>query len=102
MAAPGASWATIDLSASPPAITFPARYNAAVDLVDRHVIEGRAAAPAYRDDRGRYSYVELAARVDGAGAHLQQLGLEPEQRVLLMLQDTIEFPSLFLDRKSVV
>jgi benzoate-CoA ligase len=101
MAAAGVSWATIDLTASPPTVAFPARYNAAVDLVDRHVTQGRGDAPAYRDDHGWYSYGELAARVDAAGAHLRQLGVEPEQRVLLMLHDAIEFPSLFLGAMKI-
>jgi benzoate-CoA ligase len=76
--------------------TFPARYNAAVDLVDRHIVEGRGARIAYRDDRGSYSYGELAERVDAAGAALATLGVEPEQRVLLLLHDTIDFPAVFL------
>jgi benzoate-CoA ligase family protein len=75
---------------------FPPRYNAAVDLVDRHVAEGRGARLAYRDDRGRYSYAELLQRVDAAGGALAALGIEPEERVLLLLHDTIDFPALFL------
>jgi non-ribosomal peptide synthetase component F len=75
---------------------FSARYNATVDLVDRHVAEGRGARLAYRDDRGSYSYAELSARVDAAGGALAALGIEPEQRVLLLLLDTIDFPAVFL------
>ncbi|MCU1282759.1 MAG: Benzoate-CoA ligase [bacterium] len=75
---------------------FPPRYNAAVDLVDRHVTEGRGARIAYRDDRGTYRYAELLQRVDAAGGALAALGIEPEQRVLLLLHDTIDFPAVFL------
>ncbi|MDB4969024.1 MAG: Benzoate-CoA ligase [Myxococcales bacterium] len=89
-------YASIDLTASPPAITFPSTYNAAVDLVDRHVAEGRGARVAYHDDRGSYSYAELSKRVDGAGQALRALGVAPEQRVLLVMLDTIDLPALFL------
>ncbi len=79
-----------------PAPHFPPVYNAAVDLVDRHVAEGRGERVAFIDDRGSYTYAELARRVDAAGHALLGLGLEPEQRVLLLLLDTIDFPAVFL------
>jgi benzoate-CoA ligase family protein len=75
---------------------LPERYNAAADLVDRHVAEGRGTRIAYRDDRGAYSFAELRQRVDAAGQALRALGIEAEQRVLLLLLDTIDFPALFL------
>jgi benzoate-CoA ligase family protein len=74
----------------------PAVYNAAVDLVDRHLAEGRGARIAYHDDHGSYRYAELAQRVDAAGAALAAAGVEPEQRVLLLLRDSIDFPAVFL------
>jgi benzoate-CoA ligase family protein len=101
MRAVGAAFSTIDLRANPPSITFPSRYNAAADLVDRHLADGRGAAPAYRDDHGQYSYAELAARVDGAAHQLRALGVEAEQRVLMIVQDGIEFPSLFLGAMKI-
>jgi benzoate-CoA ligase len=93
--APMSAYATVE-PGDPPRVSFPASYNAAVDLVDRHVDAGRGARVAYRDDRGAYSYAELRQRVDAAGHALAALGVEPEQRVLLLLHDTIDFPSLFL------
>src|SRR5262245_59181361 len=71
-------------------------YNATTDLLDRHLAEGRGARIAYRHERGTTTYAELAQRVDAAGQALRALGLEPEQRVLLLLQDTIDFPAVFL------
>jgi benzoate-CoA ligase family protein len=71
-------------------------YNAAADLVDRHLAEGRGASIAYRDDRGVYTYAELAERVNRAGNALAELGIEPEHRVLLLMLDTIDFVALFL------
>ncbi len=75
---------------------FPPVYNAAADLVDRQIVAGRGARLAYRDDRGAYTYEELRQRVDAAGLALRALGVEPEQRVLLLLLDTIDFPATFL------
>src|SRR5579884_708495 len=77
-------------------LDFPPVYNAAVDLVDRHVTAGRGGRIAYRDDGTTYTYAELRERVDRAGQALAGLGIEPEQRVLLLLLDTIDFPSVFL------
>jgi benzoate-CoA ligase family protein len=89
-------YAEIDLHGSPPRVTFPRRYNAAVDLVDRHLAEGRADRIAYRDDRSQLTYRELAERVNRAGNALLNLGIQPEQRVVLLMLDTLDFPAVFL------
>ena len=75
---------------------FPRQYNAAEDLVDRHLAEGRQDRIAFRDDRGALTYGELARHVNRAGNALLALGIEPEQRVVLLLQDTTDFPAVFL------
>jgi benzoate-CoA ligase len=79
-----------------PQIALPRDYNAAVDLIERNLKAGRGGKVAFRDDRGAYTYAELAERVDRAANALRGLGLEPEQRVLLCLIDTIDFPTMFL------
>ena len=89
-------YAVLDPTTSPPRATFPRSYNAAVDLVDRHVAEGRGARIAYRDDRTQLSYAELAERINRAGCMLRELGVQMEQRVLLVMLDTVDFPALFL------
>jgi benzoate-CoA ligase family protein len=94
-------FSTVDHSQAPPKIDFPAVYNAACDLVDRHVDEGRGARTAYHDDRGRYTYQDLKDRVDAAGNILRSLGVLPEQRVLLLLLDTVDFPALFLGAMKI-
>jgi benzoate-CoA ligase len=86
----------IDDSASPPRVELPAIYNAAVDLVDRHVREGRGDRVAVIDDGGATTYRELAALSDRAAAALAALGVQPEQRVALCLLDTVDFPIAFL------
>ena len=71
-------------------------YNAAVDLVERNLAAGRGGKSAFIDDRGRYSYGELAERVSRFANVVRRLGLHPEQRILLCLHDTIDFPTAFL------
>jgi benzoate-CoA ligase family protein len=77
-------------------VSFPRPYNAAVDLVDRHVAEGRAGRIAVRDDRGDYTYGDLHDRVARAAGALKDLGLEIEQRVMMCMLDTVDFPAVFL------
>jgi len=79
-----------------PNFTVPRDYNAAVDLIARNLDAGRGDKVAFIDDRGSYTYRQLAERVDRAANALRRLGLEPEQRVLLCLLDTIDFPTVFL------
>ena len=71
-------------------------FNAAVDLIERNLRAGRAGKLAFRDDRESLTYGELAERVDRCANLLRDLGLEPEQRVLLLLLDTVDFPVAFL------
>ena len=86
----------VDQSVSPPDIRIPRNYNAAFDLVERNLVAGRADKIAYIDDAGRYSYGELAERVNRAANALTGLGLEMESRVMLAHLDTIDFPAVFL------
>ena len=49
---------------NPPRIHIPREYNAAYDLIERNLLAGRAGKTVYIDDAGRYSYGELAERVN--------------------------------------
>jgi benzoate-CoA ligase len=91
---PGLSSA--DHSVSPPVLDIPREYNAAVDLIERNLRAGRAEKLAYVDDDGSCTYAELAERVDRCATALAELGLQPEQPIMLCLQDTIDFPTAFL------
>jgi benzoate-CoA ligase len=91
---PGLSSA--DHSVSPPIIEIPRQYNAAHDLIERNLLAGRGPKIAYIDDHGHYSYAELAERINRCANALVELGLQPEQRILLCLQDTVDFPTAFL------
>src|SRR5690349_1118656 len=87
---------TSDHGHSPPRIDFPREYNAAHDLIERNLAAGRAERIAYIDDRGACSYGELAEGVNRFANALIGLGLRREERVLLCLHDTIDFPTAFL------
>jgi benzoate-CoA ligase len=88
--------AAVGSASTTPNVTIPRDYNAAVDLVDRNLAAGRGDKPAFIDDAGTYTYRQLAERVDRAANAFRGLGIEPEQRVLLCLLDTIDFPTMFL------
>jgi 4-hydroxybenzoate-CoA ligase len=70
-------------------------YNAAVDFVDRNVREGRGAKTAFIDPARNMTYGELLDQVSRVGPMLARLGVEQENRIALVLLDTVEFPVLF-------
>ncbi len=74
--------------------TIAREYNAAERLLDRH--EGRANKVAYIDDAGSLTYGELARRVGRFASALQRIGVRPEERVLLAMLDTVDWPVAFL------
>jgi benzoate-CoA ligase len=60
-------------------------------FIDRHVREGRAEKVAVRCNESSYTYGALASDVNRVGNGLLSLGLQDEQRVLLLLPDCPEF-----------
>jgi benzoate-CoA ligase family protein len=78
------------------AAAIPRDYNFAADILKRNLDAGRAAKTAYIDDRGSYSYGDLAERVERFGNVLRTLGMRREERVLICLADTIDWPTAFL------
>ena len=70
-------------------------YNAAVDFVDRNVAEGRGDKTACIDPARNITYGELRYAAARIGPMLTRLGIEPENRIALILLDTVEFPILF-------
>ena len=87
--------ASVDRSTSPATIRLPWDYNAAVEFIDANLVNGRSAKIAFIDDAGRYTYGELAERVNRAGNALRALGAGLETRVLMCMLDDIDFPSVF-------
>jgi 4-hydroxybenzoate-CoA ligase len=69
--------------------------NAVSWFVDRHRLEGNAARLAFRDPWRALTYGELAAETSRFAGALLQAGVERERRVVLLLQDTVDFPIAF-------
>src|SRR5258708_22708930 len=87
---------TSALSAVNPAGAITRVYNFADDIWRRTLDAGRASKPAFTDPRGSWTYGELAERVLRFGHMLRNLGIAPEDRILLCLTDTIDWPTAFL------
>jgi benzoate-CoA ligase len=85
-----------DHSVIPPLVDIPRAYNAAHDLIERNLQAGRRDKVAYLDISGAHTYGELAERVNRFANALVGLGMQREQRVLLCLHDTIDFPVALL------
>jgi benzoate-CoA ligase len=66
-------------------------FNAAVHFIDRHVAEGRGAHLAIECGEARISYGEVQQHVNRCGNALRDIGVRPEDRVLLLLLDGPEF-----------
>jgi len=85
---------TLDARAAIDAI--PCSYNFAADIIARNLKAGRANKPVFVDPRGSWTYGQLAERVDRFGHVLRSLGVRREERILLALLDTIDWPTAFL------
>jgi benzoate-CoA ligase len=77
-------------------IDIPRQYNAAYDLIQRNLQAGRGDKVAFIDDQGEYSYADLDRRSSRVANALKTLGVAREQRILLCIHDTIDFPAVFL------
>src|SRR5437868_12110713 len=90
----------VDAKAEAPAPTavgaIPRNYNFAADILDRNLKAGRADRPVFIDPRGTWTYGQLADRVARFAASLRTLGIRREERVLIALHDTIDWPTAFL------
>jgi benzoate-CoA ligase family protein len=72
-------------------ISLPENFNAASYFVDRNVLEGRGQKIAVECGDERVTYRQLLERTNRVGNALRELGVRPEERVLLLLLDTPEF-----------
>ena len=80
----------------PSAAMVPRDYNFSADILKRNIDAGRADKIAFIDHRDKYSYGDLADRVERFGHVLRALGVRSEERVLICLLDTIDWPIAFL------
>ena len=71
-------------------------FNASEYLLDRHVRAGRGERLALTGVAGDVSYAELTERVKHAARGLRGLGLQPEQRVVMVMTDSPEFVVTYL------
>src|SRR6266540_6739572 len=74
---------------------LPVRYNVST-VLDRNLEAGRGGNVAVRSGDAQLTYERLLADACAAGRALRALGLQREQRVLLVLDDTPAFPAAFL------
>lgn len=72
-------------------LQLPAIFNVATTYVDANVVAGRGATTAFHYQGRQITYDEVLAQVNRAGHAFQALGVEPEQRVALLLLDCPEF-----------
>ena len=72
------------------------RFNACEYLLDRRVKDGDGGRVAITGSGGELSYVQLLDRVQRTAAALRELGLEPEQRVVMVMADSPDFVAVYL------
>ena len=70
-------------------------YNAVTDFVDAPVARGLAAKVAFIDAESSLTYGELQTRTCRFASALRDLGLRPEERLALLLFDSVDFPVAF-------
>ncbi|MBM4278892.1 MAG: AMP-binding protein, partial [Deltaproteobacteria bacterium] len=69
----------------------PERFNAADYFIDENIRQGRSQKVAIYSAEKNYTYDEVYQSVNRCGNLLKTLGVEMENRVLLLLQDSPEF-----------
>lgn len=72
-------------------ITFPEQFNMATYFLDARIEEGLGGKVAVYCGDKRYTYAEVQQMANRMGNALARLGVEMEDRVLIVLPDSIEF-----------
>ncbi len=72
-------------------LEIPENLNIADYYLDRNLTVGRGDNTAIYYKEKTYSYAQIAALSNRVGNVLKQLGVEPEDRVLLAINDSPEF-----------
>jgi 4-hydroxybenzoate-CoA ligase len=70
-------------------------YNAVADLIDAQMARGLAGKTAFADADRALTYGELQERTCRFASALKAIGLHPEERLALLLYDTVDFPVAF-------
>src|SRR3984893_18357315 len=71
-------------------------YNAVTYLLDRNIDEGRADKLAYTDTVSELTYRDLQQQSCRVANLLRRLGVRREERVAMIMLDTVDFPIVFL------
>jgi len=71
-------------------------YNAVTYLLDRNIDEGRANKLAYTDTVSELTYGQLQRESRRVANMLRRLGVRREERVAMIMLDTVDFPAVFL------
>lgn len=75
-------------------------YNAVGDFVDANVARGLGDTIAFVDSERSLTYGELQARSCRFATALKALGLAQENRIVLALHDTVDYPVAFWARSA--
>ena len=93
---PQASANSLDQSATGnPALALPERYNAGVGFLDGALEKGWGERIAIRAPGRQWTYAQLNEMANRTGNALRALGVEMEQRVALLLYDSVELAASF-------
>ncbi|MCA1456917.1 benzoate-CoA ligase family protein [Bradyrhizobium sp. BRP22] len=71
-------------------------YNAVTWLLDRNVDEGRGDKLVFDDTVSQLTYAELQRQTRRLANLLRHLGVRREERVAMIMLDTVDFPIVFL------
>jgi 4-hydroxybenzoate-CoA ligase len=71
-------------------------YNAVTWLLDRNVDEGRAEKLAFTDTVSELTYGQLQKQSCRVANLLRRLGVRREERMAMLMLDTVDFPIVFL------
>src|SRR5215467_9004623 len=71
-------------------------YNAVTYLLDRNVASGRGDKVVFTDPKSEITYAGLQTETRRLANLLKRLGIRREERVAMIMLDTIDFPIVFL------
>ncbi len=81
--------------------TLPDKFNMVSLLLERHIQGLRAHKTAIHYGKDKITYHELGAQTNRVGNALAGLGIEPGERVILLLHDRPEFMTCFLGAMKI-
>ena len=74
----------------------PKNYNAASDLLESNLVAGRGDKVAFIDPTRQVTYAQLDAEARRAAQLMVSIGLRREDRAVMIMLDTVDFPAVFL------